>query len=397
LNCFSVERVTGAAEHVLDLVPDEVFDALTGRAHVLARIEFLRVFGEHLADAGGHGHAEVGVDVDLGATHAAGHFDVGFRHALRVGHLAAVLVDLGDEILRHAGGSVQHERIIAEVGIHERLLDGFEAFEIQVLFALELEGTMAVADGDGEGIAAGFFDKFDGFFGVRVVAAGGVGTAFFTFVELGTDQVAELGFHGAVMLVRVFHHFAGDFGVLFEGFVGGVDHDAGETFVDALFAKIERIAVVQVNRDRDVGKADGGLNELLEVNRVGVLARTLGNLEDERGFFFFAGFNNGLDEFHVIDVESTEGVFALERFGEQVFGMCQWHKCELWLRANPVVSPTMPMMIRNLAGKKNKKFVPLLIKLLVMACMNDPKSAGWACAAIAPAIPHKYCGNPHYI
>ena len=78
--------------------------------------------------------------------------------------------------------------------------------------------------------------------------------------------------------------------------------------------------------DRDVGQADGGLDELLEINRVGVGARTFGNLEDQRGFFLFTGLDDGLDEFHVVDVESAEGIFAFERLGEQVFGMCQWHK-----------------------------------------------------------------------
>ena len=138
--------------------------------------------------------------------------------------------------------------------------------------------------------------------------------------------MAEFGFHGAVIFVRVFHDLFGDFDVLVERLVAGVNHDAGETFVNALLAQLERVAVVQMDGDGDVGQADGGLDELLEINRVGVLARALGNLEDERGFFLFAGLDDGLDEFHVVDVERAEGVFAFERLGEQVFGMCQWHK-----------------------------------------------------------------------
>jgi hypothetical protein len=65
--------------------------------------------------------------------------------------------------------------------------------------------------------------------------------------------------------------------------VRGVNHHAGETFIDAFFAR-SKVAVIEMNGDRDVAQADGGFDELLEVNRVGVLARTLGNLEDERGF-----------------------------------------------------------------------------------------------------------------
>jgi hypothetical protein len=58
-----------------------------------------------------------------------------------------------------------------------------------------------------------------------------------------------------------------------------------------------------------------------EINRVGVLAGALGNLQHERGFFLFASLNDGLDEFHVVHVEGAQGVFAFERLGEQVFGM----------------------------------------------------------------------------
>ena len=149
-----------------------------------------------------------------------------------------------------------------------------------------------------------------------------MGAALFTFVELRAHEMAEFGFHGGVVFVGVFHDLAGDFRVLFKWFVARVNHDAGETFINALLAQIKRVAVIQMDSDGHVGQADGSLNELLEVNRVGVGARAFGNLKDERGFFLFAGLDDGLDEFHVVDVERAEGVFAFERLGEQVFGMC---------------------------------------------------------------------------
>src|ERR1035438_2367454 len=71
-----VKGVTSAAKHVFELVPDKVFNRLAGRAEVFARIEFLRIFRENLADAGGHGQAQVGVNIDLRATHAPRDFDV---------------------------------------------------------------------------------------------------------------------------------------------------------------------------------------------------------------------------------------------------------------------------------------------------------------------------------
>jgi len=115
--------VTGAAENVLDLVADEVFDGLAGGAHIFTRIEFTGLFREYFSNAGGHGHAQVGVDVDLGATDAAGDFDVGFGNALGIRHFTTILVDLRDEVLGDAGRTVQHEGIVAEVGIEEGLLD----------------------------------------------------------------------------------------------------------------------------------------------------------------------------------------------------------------------------------------------------------------------------------
>ena len=149
--------------------------------------------------------------------------------------------------------------------------------------------------------------------------------AFLAVIELRADEVAEFGLDRAVVLVGVFHDLAGDFGVLLEGFVGGVNHDAGEPLVNALLAQLERVAVVQMHRDGHGGKADGGLDELLEIHRVGVFAGALGNLEDQRGLLLFAGLDDRLDEFHVVDVEGAEGVFALEGLGEQVACVCQWH------------------------------------------------------------------------
>jgi hypothetical protein len=321
-----IEGVAGGAEDVFDFVADEFFDFGPGGGEVLAGVEFLRILEEDFADGGGHGEAKVGVDVDLGATGAAGDFDIGFGNAGGVfAEFATVFVDVGDEVFGNRGGSVEDERVITEAGIHERFLDGFEAIEIEMLFALELVGTMGIADGDGERIDAGFLDEFNGFFGMGVMAAGGVTTAFFAFVKLRADQFAEFAFNHAVMFVGVIDDFFAEFGVLFERVMAAINHHAGEPFVDAFLAKFEGVAVVEVDGDGNGGEADGGFDEALEVNGIGVLAGALGDLEHDRGFFLFAGFNDGLEQFHVVDVESAERVFAFEGLGEQLFGVCQWH------------------------------------------------------------------------
>ena len=166
--------------------------------------------------------------------------------------------------------------------------------------------------------------------GIGVMAAGGMRAAFLAFVELRADQMAQFGFDHTIVFVRVFHDFFGDFDVFLEGFVAGVNHHAGETFVDAFLAQFEGIAVVQVDRNGDGGQADGGLNEFLEINRVGVLARALGNLEHHRRLFLFARLDDGLKQFHVVDVERAQRVFAFQRLGKKFPGMCQWHTISLW-------------------------------------------------------------------
>src|SRR5207245_945054 len=76
-----IEGVAGAAEDVADFVADQFFDFGTGRAEIFAGVEFFGVLGKDPPNRGGHGEAEVGVNVDLGAADPTGGFDVGLRDA----------------------------------------------------------------------------------------------------------------------------------------------------------------------------------------------------------------------------------------------------------------------------------------------------------------------------
>jgi hypothetical protein len=159
-----------------------------------------------------------------------------------------------------------------------------------------------------------------------VNAAFGVTAAFFSVVVLGADEHAKFTFDDAIVLVGILDHAPANLGVFLKRLVAAVNHYAGKAFVDAFLAKIERIAVVEMDGDGDIGGADGGFNEFLEINGAGVLAGAFGNLEHDGRLFLFASLDDGLEEFHVVDVERAQGVFAFEGFGEQVFCMCQWHK-----------------------------------------------------------------------
>src|SRR5437868_1388867 len=103
-----------------------------------------------------------------------------------------------------------------------------------------------------------------------VATAFGITAALFAIVVLSAHQHAEFAFDDAVMFVGVIDDAFARFNVLIEWFVAGVDHHAGKAFIDAFLAQFEGVAVVQVDRDGDIGKADSGFNELFEIGGIGV-------------------------------------------------------------------------------------------------------------------------------
>ena len=108
--------------------------------------------------------------------------------------------------------------------------------------------------------------------------------------------------------------------------VRSVDHDGSKAVVDRGFARFKIGAVVEVHDDGDVRRFDGRLDEVLEVNGVGVLSRSRGYLQDERGIAFLARFHDTLNGFHVVHVERADRIAAGIRFSEH-FGRCyQRHK-----------------------------------------------------------------------
>src|SRR5215472_6811690 len=110
-----IEGVAGATEDVANLVADQLLHMRARWAEIFSRIKFLRVFGEGFSDACRQGQAQVGVNIDLGAAGAPGDLDVGLGNAGGVGaELAAVLINLLDEILGNTGGAMEHERIITQ-------------------------------------------------------------------------------------------------------------------------------------------------------------------------------------------------------------------------------------------------------------------------------------------
>ena len=66
----------------------------------------------------------------------------------------------------------------------------------------------------------------------------------------------------------------------------------------------------------------GRLHQGFEINGAGVLPGPLGDLEHDGRLFFFARLDDALKHLHVIHIKGAQGIFAFERFGEQVRCMC---------------------------------------------------------------------------
>ena len=131
--------------------------------------------------------------------------------------------------------------------------------------------------------------------------------------------------------MRVLDDLAGQFDVLFKGQVAAVDHDGGETAVDAALAQLEAVAMVQMDGDGQIEAGglfrvlNGGLDELHQVDVLGVLAGTGGHLQDQGSLLLHRGLGDALDDLHVVDVESADGVAAVIGFLEHLSGSYDRH------------------------------------------------------------------------
>ena len=113
------------------------------------------------------------------------------------------------------------------------------------------------------------------------------------------------------MSVSVLYNLLGLLNVLVERTGGAVDHNGGETAVDAGLAGLEVRAVVQVQSDRNVrALLNSSLYHLNEVGVVCVSACALGYLQDYRSLLL-ASLGDTLNDLHVVHVESANSVAAV--------------------------------------------------------------------------------------
>ena len=136
-------------------------------------------------------------------------------------------------------------------------------------------------------------------------------------------QAADLAFHGNAQHMGDFHDFPGDFHIVFKS--GGsfavsgeraVHHDGREALADGGEAGGRAVAVILVHADRDLGvELDSGQHQVTQISVLGIAAGAAGGLDDDRALGLAGSFHDGLDLFHVVDIQ---GGYAITVFGGMV-------------------------------------------------------------------------------
>ena len=325
-----------AAKNVDDLVHIEFLHLVACRTEVLAGIEFARFLVEYLADCCGHCKTAVGVDVDLADSALGSLAELLFGDTYCIGKFAAMSVDDVDIFLRNGAGSVEYD---GEAG--ELLLDFVENVECEgrryqtaglgiagALLGFELVCAVAGADGDCEGIAAGAGCEVDNLFGTGVV-----GFLCGNLILYACED-AEFGLDCHIVLVCIFNNLLGEGDVLFVRKGRCIDHHGTEAHIDATLAELETVAMIEMENDLGMLPAEflcifyRAFCHVAEEGLVGIVARTLGNLEDNRALGLSRGLDNGLELLHVVEVECGDGVTAFDSLCEHLAGV---HKAKIFV------------------------------------------------------------------
>ena len=78
--------------------------------------------------------------------------------------------------------------------------------------------------------------------------------------------------------------------------------------------------MVKVKGEVNAAVLNGSLGETEQISGLGVLARAGGDLKDNGRLFLGGSLGYRLNDLHVVDVESADGVAALVGFSEHFLG-----------------------------------------------------------------------------
>ncbi len=198
---------------------------------------------------------------------------------------------------------------------------------------------MGGADGDGQRVDLGLGDEIGGFVGIGqqlavIQRAFGTVAVFFTgHAGFQRAEAAQFAFDRDAAGVRQFGHFGGGGDVVFVGGRGlavgaqrAVHHHRREAGLDGAEADAGRCAVILVHTDRNVRiLLDRGQDQVAQEGLAGIGTRTGGTLQDHRGIHGSSGLHDGLNLFHVVDVERGQAIAVFGGMVEQLTKGNQGH------------------------------------------------------------------------
>ena len=193
--------------------------------------------------------------------------------------------------------------------------------ELRIGAGLELVCAVAGADGDGQRITAGALDKL---LHVLRTSVGGILFADI-YIILDAGERTQLSLNDDTMVMRILDDLTRQSDVVLKGFGGGVDHDGRKAVIHAGFAKLKRVAVIEMQANRETGLLDGSFDELDKIGAVGIFARAGGNLQNNGCAALLCSFRDALNNFHIIHIKSADGVSTFVGFFKHFFGRYNTH------------------------------------------------------------------------
>src|SRR5450631_5798 len=139
---------------------------------------------------------------------------------------------------------------------------------------------------------------------------------FFARAVLERAQTAKLALDGNAEAVGDVDDLSGDGHVVFVArrrlavvFQRTIHHDAGKSIANGAHAGVGGVAVILVHDDGKLGiELRSGKHQVAQEGVVRVLARASRGLHDDRAFRGAGGLHDGLDLFHVVDVQGGHAV-----------------------------------------------------------------------------------------
>ena len=307
----STQNVSGGSSFLSSVTVNPIPDAYQDVSAVTALAADV-LFGKKIV-------TDIGVDVDLADGHACSLAQLFLGDTDGVGQLAADGVDLTDVLLGNRGSTVEND---GELG--KALADLLENIEAKrrrnkdallvscALCGSELVCAVGGTDRDREGVNTGAGNEILNLFGTGV---GGVLSANFI---LNACKNTELALNNASALVSVINDLLGQGDIVFVVEMRTVDHNGGETAVDAGLTDLKICAVVKVKSEINAAVLNCCASKAHKVCVLSILTRACGNLENNGGLFLSSRLGDSLDDLHVVNVESADsiaaGISLLEHF-----------------------------------------------------------------------------------